>query len=160
MSVAKILPSKPSSATYATELVPASSLRLKVLASGWVLLLAGITIILHLELSVLLRILLAALWLGEAGLALGRLARAQARVVRLTMTADGRCKARDQSGIDQQLQLLKHSVLTRNLAWLRFRFADGRVYAELYLRQQVDAEAWRRLQLIWRWGQVDGATVK
>lgn len=120
------------------------------------LLLAGIAIIAHLELSVLVRILLATLWLGEVGLALGRLASAQARVRRLTMTADGRCLARDKSGNNQPLQLLKHSVLTRNLAWLRFRFADGPVYAELFLRQQVDADAWRRLHVIWRWGSWTG----
>ena len=153
MSLQQTSISPPSSAGYAAELRPSGSTRTGVLASAWLLLLAGAVIVLHSEVSVLVRILALAVWLAGVGRGIARLARGQARVRRLRLLADGRCLAFATGAGIQRLQLLDGSAVGRAWAWLRFRFDDGLVYGELLWARQVEASAWRRLQVIWRWGQ-------
>ena len=137
MSLPQTPISPPSSAGYAAELHPSGSTRIGVLASAWLLLLVGAVIVLHSEISILVRVLALAAWLWGVGRGIARLARGQARVRRLRLLAE----------------LLDGSAVGRAWAWLRFRFDDGLVYAELLWVRQVEASAWRRLQVIWRWGQ-------
>lgn len=152
MSIVRIPPSKPSSAEYVTELVPRTSLRRRVLVSGWVLLLTGSVIIMHLSVPIGVRLVLEALWLADTGSGLARLASAQAGVSQLRMFADGCCLGRDRRGVWTRYRLLPNSVLTQRVAWLRFADENGRRYSELFWHRQVESEAWRRLQVIWRWG--------
>ena len=119
--------------------------------SACLLLLAGLILILYLDIVVWLRVLLAVAWVTEVGAALIRLAREQSRVRRLILSADGRWLARDKNGEHRPLEVLKGSLVTERLAWLRFDSGRGSVYAELLLPAQVEAEAWRRLQVGWRW---------
>lgn len=130
-----------------------------MLASGCLLMLAGLVLILQLDVSLLVRVPLAVIWTGEVAVALFRLARGQSRVCCLILSADGGCLARDGTGEDRPLQALRNSLLTQNLAWLRFRSGHRQVYAELFMRGQVEAEAWRRLQVIWRWGGRTGQSL-
>ena len=77
------------------------------------------------------------------------------RVAAVVLQPD-ECIARNRRGTRQDLRLLGGSVIAGNLAWLRFRRADGGTYTELFERQQVGADAWRRLQVLWRWGNLQG----
>ena len=119
--------------------------------SGCLLLLGGLTLIQYLEVSLWLRVSLAVLWIAEVGVGLTRLARGQSRVRGLLMSADGRWLARDKNGEHRPLEALGDSVVTDRVAWLRFGSGRRPVYTELFLREQVEAEAWRRLQVAWRW---------
>ena len=151
MKNARIRPSKPSSTTCAVELSPAANVRSVVLASGWLLLLMGVVLIQHLPVSATARWVLAVFWLADAGSCLVRLARAQAGVSRVILSADGRHRVRGKDGRVRPLRPLRDSVLTQHLAWLRFVRDDGGVYSELFWRRQVESQAWRRMQVIWRW---------
>ncbi len=119
--------------------------------SACLLLLAGLVLIQYLDVSLWFRISLAVLWVAEVGVALTRLARGQSRVRRLVMSADGRWLAWDGNGKHRPLEALRGSVVTQRLGWLRFGSGRRQVYTELFLREQVEAEAWRRLQVGWRW---------
>ena len=152
MNVPESRPSPPSSIAYGTELVPAAALRLKVLAAGWLALLAGLAIVAHLELSIPVKVSLAVIWIVDLGRTLARQALAQARVRRLTATAQGPWLAHLSDGKIEEIQVLGDSVIGRRLAWLRLRFGDGRAYGELVTRASVGDEAWRRLAVIVRWG--------
>ena len=131
--------------------MPSETLRQRVRVSACLLLLAGLTLIQYLDVSVWLRVLTAVAWVTEVGVALARLARGQSRVRCLLMRADGRWLARDKNGEQRSLELLRDSVVTQRMAWLRFGSGRRQVYTELFLRGQVEAEAWRRLQVGWRW---------
>ena len=143
----------PSSGACAAEFRPRASTRAGVVVSSWLLLLAGAVVVLHVEISALVRAVLLVAWCAGVGRGIARLGRGQARVRRLRLLPDGRCLALSAGGEVHCLQLLGGTVVGRTWAWLRFRFDDGLVYAELLWVRQVEASAWRRLHVIWRWGQ-------
>lgn len=153
MSVQTKLPSRRSSSGYAAELAPQASARRAVLVAGWLALVSGLVMLMHLELSILVKVALSAAWLTDLGLSLGRQARVQRRIKCLTVPSEGPWSARCIDGKTVELQVLRGSVLTQRWAWFRLRLNDGQVYGELLSRSGVEREAWRRLQVAWRWGR-------
>lgn len=143
---------------YAAELRPSRRLRLVVSGSGWILLLLGSVLLLHADTSVALRCLMLAVWLGDAGSELYRFGRAQVAVTAVVLERDN-CFARDRRGVRQTLSLRGGSLVMGRLAWLRFRRADGGSYTELFQRERIGADAWRRLRVLWRWGDLQGRLV-
>lgn len=121
------------------------------MGSGWCLLLLGGVVILHLDVPGAVRLGLLAAWLADASVGLYRTGRAQAAVFALVLLEDG-CFVRDRQGSSEPVTLQAGSMLTRRMAWLRCRRADGSGYSELLLRAGSDPQAWRRLQVLWRWG--------
>lgn len=154
MSTAERQTSKPLSTAYVVRLQPDTQLRLLVICSGWLLLLLGTLLLLHLAVPVLLRLALVVIWLADSGFELHRFARSQASVATLLLRGDGACAACDARGREQALTLMNGSVVLASLAWLRFRRSDRTTYTELYRRGDQDADTWRRLQVVWRWAAV------
>lgn len=130
---------------------PDGRLRLVVAGSGWLLLLLGIVMLLQMAIPLLLQVPLIAIWLADAGPGLRRFARSQASVSAVLLRGDGGCAAVDARGREYPMTMLAGSVLLERLAWLRFRRTDGTAYSELFLRSDRNADAWRRLQVVWRW---------
>lgn len=124
------------------------------MGSGWCLLLLGCTLLLHLDVPVAVRVALLAAWLADAGTGLYRLGRRQAAVFALVLLEDG-CFVRDRQGNHAPVTLQAGSVLLQRIAWLRCRCAEGGAYSELFLRDGSDPLAWRRLQVLWRWGHLE-----
>lgn len=141
----------PLSSVFVADLTPCRVLRARILAAGWLLHLLGVLLILRFSLPPLAVFPLAGLWAFAGGWELIRFGRAQHDLRALRLAADGNAEARCLSGDWEPLQWLKDGLILDSLAWLRFRRADGGLYCELFLRRDVDSEAWRRLQVIGRY---------
>jgi len=137
-------------AAFKTELVPSPGLRKIVLLGGAVALLAGSVIILYLPVPLLWRCAICVLWFADSGRELVALARGAARVRSLQLDANGDIFATGPHGRSEYLVLLSGSVVWSRLAWLRLRFADGSMYAELLAGDPLRDRHWQRLQLIWQ----------
>lgn len=139
------------SGDFAVDLRPARSTRGAVLWSGWLLLLAGFGLILHLPLPAALRLPLAAAWLVTAGRSIARQARAY-RDVRTLRLGRNRAGVAFGTAGPRRIRVLAGSVLVHRVAWLRLELGPGAVYGELILAADVGAVAWRRLACLWRYG--------
>jgi len=137
-------------AVYKTELDPSPALRKFVLLSAAVALLAGIAIIMNLPLSLTLRGVLCGIWIFDCSNEVKRLRRGSARIGRLQLDANGDIFATGPAGRSEYLELLSGSVVLSRLAWLRLRFPDGSVAAELLAGDPLRDPHWHRLQLIWQ----------
>ena len=156
MSPASSPTSTPSSSAYDVRLKPCAGARRLLWVSAWLLLLAGLALVLHLDVAPGIRAVIAAAWLLDGVLSCRRLARAQRVTARIILRADGSALRQDRRGGEVPLTLLPVTVVGRSLAWLRFRGPDRRIYSELLLAADVDREAWRRLQVVWRWRPANG----
>ncbi len=139
-----------SSVRCSIELVPTSRSRKLILLSGGLFLLAGLGITAQLPIDRTLKIILAAIWLADTLWELAPQSRGHSRVRCLVLDSTGRVAARSKSGEDEELQMLKGSVLLRRWAWLRLGFDDGLHYVEWLFQADFPPETWRRLQLLWR----------
>ena len=137
-------------AVFKTELVPSPALRKFVLLSAAVAMLTGTAIIMHLPLSLTLRGVLCSIWILDCSGELKRLRRGSARICRLQLDANGDIFATGPGGRSEYLELLSGSVVLSRLAWLRLRFPDGSVAAELLAGDPRRDPRWHRLQLIWQ----------
>ena len=124
-----------------------------MLAVALLLLGVGCAISYRMNVSVLLKNILVAVWLGWGLSELRRFRRGFGRVRRIGIDAAGRAYVLGRAGERRSVRLLEGSALWQKVGWLRVRFDDGLVYAELLWFGQVKPELWRRLQVIWRWGQ-------
>jgi hypothetical protein len=120
------------------------------MTSGWLFLLLGLAIILHLKVAIIVKIILAVAWTTDCVWGLTRQGGGNARVRRILINVRGTVEGLDSSGKLHELQLLKGSAVLRHCGWLRLRFADGLHYVELISSFDCPKSTWRRLQLIWR----------
>ena len=139
-----------SSARFETVLKPETKLRICVLLWGCLAATAGTVIILFLPLAWFLRMLLAALFIGESCRELRGLVRGAARLQRLRLDAGGEVTGVGPDGREEAVILLSGSIVLSRLAWLRVRFADGSEHGELFRGNPDEDPEWQRLQLIWR----------
>jgi len=139
-----------SSAVFKTELVPNPGLRRLVLISAAAALAAGTVIILYLPLPLVLRGTICVIWILDCAHELNRVQRGNARISRLQLNANGDIFATRADGRSESLVLLSGSVVLSRLAWLRLRFPDGSIGAELMTGDPLRDPRWQRLQLIWR----------
>jgi hypothetical protein len=118
--------------------------------SAWLFLLVGLAIILHLQVAIIVKVILALAWTADCVWGLARQGHGNARVRRILINVRGTVEVLDAYGKSHELQLLKGSAVLKHCAWLRLRFADGLHYVELISRFDCPESTWRRLQLIWR----------
>lgn len=137
-------------AVFKTELIPSPGLRKLVLICGVVALLTGILIILILPLPPVLRGAISIIWSVDCARELRMLKRGAARISHLQLDANGDIFATGSDGRRETLVLLSGSVVLSRLAWLRLRFPDGSIFAELMWGDPASDPRWQRLQLIWQ----------
>lgn len=137
-------------AVFKTELVPSPALRKTVLLSAVAALLVGTVIIMQLPISLTLRGVLCSIWLLDCAGGLSRLRRGRARICHLHLDANGDIFATGPGGHSEYLELLSGSIVLSRLAWLRLRFPDGSVAAELLAGDPRRDPNWHGLQLIWQ----------
>lgn len=143
-----------SSTAYFAEIRPDPMLRRIVLASGAVLALAGIPLILILPVAPALRALSVSVWLVMMAIELSRARRAWYACHALRFFADGTVVVLNPERIWQPATLISGSVLLRNLGWIRLSVAlpSGKrlVLGECLRGDGSESADWRRLQVIWR----------
>ena len=139
-----------SSQTYSAELRPDRLLRWLVLASGMLLFLAGLVLVISLPLAAAYKFLVAFLWLALSAYEWISNRRAYARYGILRIDAEGSVERRSNDGTWQKHALRSGSVVLARLAWLRLVTADGLRYAELVRGDARESNDWRRFQVIWR----------
>ena len=123
-----------------------------MLLSGWLLLLAGFVIALHLNTHPANRILIAAAWVGSASWRLYRQACGFRSVSGLVLAAGGP-DIHTVGHSSGHCELLAGSLVFRRACWLRLRLPGGETHAELVLATETPVDDWRRLQILWRWGR-------
>ena len=137
-------------AVFKTELVPSPRLRKFVLICGAVALFMGTAIILYLPLPRICRCVICIIWIVDCVRELRALTSGAARISRLQLDANGDIFSTRPDGGNEYLVLLSGSIVWSHLAWLRLRFPDGSVCAELMLGDAARDPRWQRLQLIWQ----------
>ncbi|MDH3442230.1 MAG: hypothetical protein OEM63_15840 [Gammaproteobacteria bacterium] len=139
-----------SSTLFSTELATDKVLRRVVLGSGALLTITGILVIATLPGPPHWLWPAATLW-GLAGLREIRIiASGYDAYQRIRISSTGAMELRRSTDDWMPVELLAGSVVLLNLAWLRFRLADGSRCCELLRGNAREDEAWRRFQLIWR----------
>ena len=123
-----------------------------MLASGWLLLLAGFAMLLHVSLAPFLKVPLIVLWIVDCGRQIARQGSGYAAVRALRIVGPGCCDIRAAGGETVRCELLEASVMTRGFCWLCLRHPSGRCHGEWLTVTTTGAERWRRLQIAWRWG--------
>jgi len=138
------------STSYSAEIAPDPRLRRLVLLVGAVLCLAGLGFVPLLPVSVELKAVLAAAWLGLCGYEWHALLRGYARSGSLRIAAGGHVERQRRDGSWQPARLCAGSMVLPRFAWLRIDSPDMRPYAEPVCGDCGKSEDWRRLQVIWR----------
>ncbi len=139
-----------SSSAFEAGIGTSETLRSLVIASGCVLLVAGLVCVTGLPLSPRQRIAVGVVWLLLV-----------AREVRLTRCAyiryryirvfhDGSVSLLSANGTALAARILPGSMLLRSFGWLRFEAADGTRSSELVYGNCRKNKGWRRLHVIWR----------
>ena len=136
--------------TYSAELRPDRRLRRLVLASGVLLFLAGLLLVIGLPLAAVYKSLVGISWLALCAYEWLSNRRAYARFGILRIDAEGRVERRCSDGTWQVHALRSGSVVLARLAWLRLVATDGLRYAELVRGDSRESIDWRRFQVIWR----------
>jgi len=142
-----------SSIEFSVLLEPAQKLRRLVLAAGAACGLSGAALVLLLPFPPLLLAVLVATWLAMSLFELRIYHRAARQVRRLRLDRNGSVTLTDAGGHAATTRLAAGSVVTRSVAWLRFRLPGGRMFGELLTADTVQPQAWHRLQLIWQQGR-------
>lgn len=134
------------------ELRPSAMLARAILLS----VLVSLFVLLFLPLPVSLRLLTAVLVLLAARRAYRRHAvpALPDAIVRLSLTPESGLQAMLQDGRTMQVTVCDDSLVTATVTVLNLRSVeDGRRYALLLLRDNVDADAFRRLRVWLKWGR-------
>ncbi len=121
-----------------------------MLLSGAALSLVGLGFVPLLPVSVGLKSLLAAMWLGLCSYEWHAMWRGYAESGDLRIAADGRVDRQCRDGTWQPARLCVGSVVLPRFAWLRIAPRGMQPFAELVSGEIRKNEDWRRLQVIWR----------
>lgn len=140
------------SSGFAVTLRPGRRARYIVMLSGWILTLSGLVTALHMNLPGFSRAMVASVWLAASILQLYRQGRAFRSVAALMIAIE---ESRVRVSIDSfgPCRLLPGSLLFDRFGWLWIELPGSRRYGELILSSEVAEDAWRRLQVVWRWGR-------
>jgi hypothetical protein len=139
-----------SSTKFSAELRPDDTLRKVVVLSGVIAAIAGLSLIMHMPLSAIHRVISCAVWLVWCGIEISALTKVWPNVSRIGVNSAGEVWVTDAAGQRVTATLLRGSIVIRRLAWLRLRLEDGRKYAELVSGNAVEDDQWHRFQLIWK----------
>ena len=118
--------------------------------SGALAAIAGFALVIHMPLGVLPRLAFVVAMLVGGGSELWALSRGSARVTGIGLNQLGDVWVIDAVGQKRPVTLLRGSMVLAGHAWLRFRFDDGRKYAELVSGNAVQDKQWHRFQLVWK----------
>ncbi len=110
----------------------------------------GFALVLHLPLHGGLRALIVGLWVVQSAREIQRWTDGAARVARIQVSQSGDVRVTGRDGRVAPGELLRGTLVTRRMAWIRIRFADGRKYGELLRGNAVIDKQWHRFQLIWQ----------
>ena len=119
--------------------------------SGCAAFLIGLVLLIHLPLSVLIRLPLMVFWTVSSLGQLGRQARGVHRTKSIRLEP-GEARIIDRQGKHLPVQIMSGSVVVPKLAWLRLKCPDGLEFCELLRGDATQNEQWRRLQILWRQG--------
>ena len=111
----------------------------------------GTVVILAVDLPVWARTVGVTLWWVDLGTALGRLLAVQHAVRRLRVGPEV-AGFITMKGESRRATWCVGSIVTARWAWVRLR-CGAMVYSELFLERAVETDNWRRLQVVWRWGE-------
>lgn len=139
-----------SSTGYFAEFKPDPHLRRLVAASGVLLGIAGILVILLLPTDLWMRLAACVVWVVTSAREHRQLQRGWADCRALRFTANGELTV---LGADQTWRAARRetgSVLLRKFGWIRLRDHRGVVFGELLSGDARASPDWRRLQVIWR----------
>lgn len=139
-----------SSTAYFAEFKPDPHLRRLVAASGVLLGIAGVLVILLLPTDLWMRLAACVIWVLTSAREHRQLQRGWADCRALRFTANGELTV---LGADQTWRAARRetgSVLLRKLGWIRLRDHRGVVFGELLSGDDRASPDWRRLQVIWR----------
>ena len=139
-----------SSTAYFAEFKPDPHLRRLVAASGVLLGIAGVLVILLLPTDLWMRLAACVIWVVTSAREHRQLQRGWADCRALRFTANGELMV---LGADQTWRAARQetgSVLLRKLGWIRLRDHRGVVFGELLSGDDRASPDWRRLQVIWR----------
>jgi hypothetical protein len=139
-----------SSTAYFAEFKPDPHLRRLVAASGVLLGIAGVLVILLLPTDLWMRLAACVIWVVTSVREHRQLQRGWADCRALRFTANGELTV---LGADQTWRAARRetgSVLLRKLGWIRLRDHRGVVFGELLSGDDRASPDWRRLQVIWR----------
>ena len=139
-----------SSTAYFAEFKPDPHLRRLVAASGVLLGIAGVLVILLLPTDLWMRLAACVVWVVTSAREHRQLQRGWADCRALRFTANGELMV---LGADQTWRAARQetgSVLLRKLGWIRLRDHRGVVFGELLSGDDRASPDWRRLQVIWR----------
>lgn len=139
-----------SSTAYFAEFKPDPHLRRLVAASGVLLGIAGVLVILLLPTDLWMRLAACVIWVVTSAREHRQLQRGWADCRALRFTANGELTV---LGADQTWRAARQetgSVLLRKLGWIRLRDHRGVVFGELLSGDDRASPDWRRLQVIWR----------
>ena len=143
-----------SSNAYLAEISPDPYLRRVVLASGALLALAGVPLIIVLPVDSVLRVAALLLWLALAVQELSRVRSAWYVCHALRFSADGTVAVLIPGQTWQPARLLSGGIVLRKLGWIRLsvRLPTGQklVLGELLCGDSRKSADWRRLHVIWR----------
>lgn len=143
-----------SSTAYFAEIYPDPFLRRIVLASGALLALVGVPLIITLPVAPELRAAAVMAWLALVASELSRVRRAWHACQALRFSADGTVAVLIPGQVWQPARLLSGGILLRRVGWIRLSVAlpTGRklVLGELLRGDCRNGADWRRLHVIWR----------
>lgn len=139
-----------SSVKYAACLPVSQTLRSVVLASGALLWLSGIPIVLHWPIDPGWRTVLAIAWSVSGWRELAAMRRAYMTFCNIEVEIGGAITLGDHTHVSATAELLPGSILLGRVGWLRLKTAGGLRTAELIYGNPRKNKDWRRLQVIWR----------
>ncbi len=125
-------------------------LRRVVLISGVLAMIAGLVLLMDLDIAFGWRAAFCAVWIADCLRELKNLANGSRRVAAIGFDAGGAMKLVNQDGRTEPVRLLSGSLILPKIAWLRMRLPDGSRHAELLIAGRCETDAWHGFQLIWQ----------
>lgn len=125
-------------------------LRRVVLVSGVLAMIAGLVLLMDLDIAFGWRAALCALWVADGLRELKNMANGSRRIAAIRFDADGGMTSVNRDGRTEPVRLLSGSLILPKIAWLRMRLPDGSRHAELLVASRCETEAWHGFQLIWQ----------
>lgn len=141
-----------SSPRFEVTLTPDSVVRRWRLSFALLSYAAGLLLIFMLPFALLIRVLLAIIWLAQSYMEIRTFVAGSKCVRSIRCDEHGNFLVMDDCGASQVAELLSGSVAIGKAAWLRLRIEPGLDYGELLLKSHHAPQDWRRFQVLWRIG--------